>query len=124
MKLRVCRADSSAASSSGKPSRISRCRRPSSIACVQALHGAVPPGDGLGRPFARGEDDQCVEHVGVEAGGVRESVVAALDGGAQPPAQRGVEPGLVLQVRHPERDVPGLVARARRVTCRVTGSGA
>ena len=38
--------------------------------------------------------------------------MAAFDRGAQPAAQRRVERGLVLEVRDPERDVPGLVLRA------------
>ena len=45
----------------------------------------------------------------VEPGGVDQAVVPPLDRGPQRHPQRRVEVGLVPQVRHPGRDVPGLV---------------
>ena len=61
MKLRVCRAESSAASPSVKPSRTRRRRRPSSISaagrCTRAQPGPMASG-----AHARGQHDQRVVH--------------------------------------------------------------
>jgi len=76
---------------------------------LQPLDRGVAAGEGGCGPLAGGEDHQGVEDIGVEARGVREGVMASLDGRPQPGAQCGVAFGVVGQVRDAERDVPGLV---------------
>ena len=122
MKLRVCRADSSAASSAGKPRRARRRRRPSSIALVQRLHARGTRGDRRRCPVAGGEDDQRVEHVGVEArrcprarrGGARWRRAAgrAGRGRARPGARRCATPNATCRASSTARQ-PGDLAGDR-----------
>ena len=83
MKLRVCNAEISAASSSGNPIRVNRCR-PALVHGLLQVRNFLPGLADRGRlPAAGGEHDQRVEHLLSEAGCGRERGVPTLHGSSQ-----------------------------------------
>ena len=78
---------------------------------LQSLHTFPTSAERVVVPTAGGEQDERVEHLVVEAGGVGERVVAALDRGGEARAQGRVLGDVARQVREPERDVARLVLR-------------
>ena len=104
MKLRVCSAESAAASSGAKAQPL----QPPLAALVHAPRTSattarVAPRDRRRLQRARREQHQRVEDLLVEARGVRERVVAPLDRGREPRAQRRLP-----------LEVPSEVAPSRR----------
>ena len=69
----------------------------------------VTHGGGRGRPRAGCEEDEGVEDFGVEAGGVGERGVTALDRGGEAREERGIVGDVAAEMREAERDVARFV---------------
>ena len=75
-------------------------------------------------PRAGRHQQQRVEDLGVEPGGVAERVVPPATASARRGRKAGSRAQMLAEVREAERDVPRLVLRGERATAAVTGSGA
>src|SRR5689334_6824188 len=73
--------------------------------------GGVTAPKRRGLPTSRTEQDQRVEHLRVETGGMDQRGVAALDRMGEPIAQRWIFLDVALQVGKSERDVASFVLR-------------
>ena len=73
------------------------------------MHLLEPGGDCLRLPAPRGEEDEGVEDLLIQAGRLRQRVVPPLGRRRKAPEQAGVERGGVLQVPDAEGDVACLV---------------
>lgn len=109
MKLRVWRAESSAASVAGKPNRTKRRRRPSSMSAWRVCTRAHPSAMAAGAndPAASTTRASCTSPASPAVDADR--AVAAFDGGPESAPQLGLDGHPVLEMGLPEGDVAGFV---------------